>query len=172
MQINCISSKRFEETRLIYSPSNNAEILMGSETDGIVEEFFELQRLQEARETANNRGSELIHENVGLSHYIFQKISLQRGGSHVDSPEWLKNKRATTNPKNKNCDNCFQYVITVVLNYQNIVRDYRGMSKIRPFINQDKWKEIGFPSHQKDWKKIEKDNMTIALNILYVPYNP
>ena len=157
MQINCISSKRFEETRLIYSPSNNAEILMGSETDGIVEEFFELQRLQEARETANNRGSEFIHENVGLSHYIFQKISLKRGGSHVDSPEWLKNKRATINPKKKKkCNNCFQYVITVVLNYQNIVRDHRRISKIRPFINQDKWKDIGFSSHQKDWKKFVK----------------
>ena len=172
MQISCISSKSFEETRLIYSPSNNAEILMGSETDGIVDELFELQRLQEARETSNNRGSEFIHENVGLSHYIFQKISLKRGGSHVDSPEWLKNKRATINPKNKNCDNCFQYVITVVLNYQNIVRDHGRISKIRPFINQDKWKDIGFPSHQKDCKKFEKNNTTIALNILYVPYNP
>ena len=29
----------------------------------------------------------------------------------------------------------------------------------------------GFPSHQKDWKKFELNNESIALNILYVPHN-
>ena len=28
-----------------------------------------------------------------------------------------------------------------------------------------------FSSHKNDWKKFETDNKTIALNILYVPYN-
>ena len=32
-------------------------------------------------------------------------------------------------------------------------------------------KEIDFPSHSKDWKKFESNNKSIALNILYVPYN-
>ena len=30
---------------------------------------------------------------------------------------------------------------------------------------------IEFPSHSKDWKKFEQNNKTIALNILFVPYN-
>ena len=34
------------------------------------------------------------------------KISLNRGGSYIDSPKWLKNKNATINPKNKD-DKCF-----------------------------------------------------------------
>ena len=28
-----------------------------------------------------------------------------------------------------------------------------------------------FPSHSKHWRKFERNNKTIALNILYVPYN-
>ena len=32
-------------------------------------------------------------------------------------------------------------------------------------------KKIDFPSDSKDWKKFEQNNKTIALNILYVPYN-
>ena len=28
-----------------------------------------------------------------------------------------------------------------------------------------------FPSHLKDWRKFKCDNKTIALNVLYVPYN-
>ena len=55
---------------------------MDSKTD----EFL-LQRFQKSRETTNNRRSELIHENVGLLHYIFQKISLKRGKSYIKSPE-------------------------------------------------------------------------------------
>ena len=51
--------------------------------------------------------------------YDLNKISLSRRGSYIDSPEWLKNKKATINPKN-NGAKCFQYALTVALNYQNI----------------------------------------------------
>ena len=40
-----------------------------------------------------------------------------------------------------------------------------------PFIDQYNWKGIEFPSYSKDWKKFEQNNKTIALNILFVPYN-
>ena len=145
---------------------------MGSKADDIIDELFEslLQRFQKSRETTNNRRSELIHENVGLLHYIFQKISLKRGKSYIKSPEQLKNKRATINPKN-NDDNCFQYAVTVALNHQNIGRNHQRISKIKPFIIQCNWKGIDFPSHQEDWKKFEKNNTTIALNILFVSCN-
>ena len=32
----------------------------------------------------------------------------------------VKNKKATKNPKNKKGDKCFQYTVTVALNYQQI----------------------------------------------------
>ena len=96
---------------------------------------------------------------------------MKRGESYIKSPEWLKNKKATINPQNENDDNCFQYAITVALNHQNIVRDLQGISKNKPFINQYNWKRIEIPTEQKDWKKFEQNNKTIALNILFVPYN-
>ena len=169
---NCISSKYFEETRSMYSPSTPVQILMGSETDNIIDELFKilLQRFQEAREISNDRGSEFIHESVGLLYYYFHKIDLKRGNSYIKSTERLKNKRATINPK-INDDNCFQYALTVALNHQNIERYHQRISKIEPFINQYNWKDIDFPSHQKDWKKFEQNNETIALNILFVPHN-
>ena len=45
------------------------------------------------------------------------------------------------------------------------------ISKIKPFIDQYNWKEIDFPTHSKDWKEFQLNNKTIALNILFVPYN-
>ena len=79
------------------------------------------------------------------------------GSLYIDSPEWLKNKKATINPKN-NDNNCFLYALTVALNYQNINNNPERISKIKPFIDQHNWKEIDFPSHSKDWKKFELKN--------------
>ena len=82
----------------------------------------------------------------------------------------VKNKKATINPKN-NDEKCFQYALTVALNYEQIKKDPQRISKIKPFIEQYDWKEIDFPSHKKDWKKFELNNKSITLNVLYVPYN-
>ena len=93
---------------------------MGSETDKIIEELFEslLQRYQEGLEESM-RGSEFIFDCVDALYYNINKISLNRGGSYIDSPEWLKNEKTTINPKN-NDDKGIQYALTVVLYYQSI----------------------------------------------------
>ena len=61
--------------------------------------------------------------------------------------------------------------ITVALNHEKIGKDPQKILKIKPCINKYNWKNVEFPSHLKDWKKFEKNNNTIALNILFVPYN-
>ena len=58
------------------------------------------------------RGSEFVFDSIDLLYYHLQKIGLKKGGSYIDSPEWLKNRKATINPKN-NDHNCFQYALTV-----------------------------------------------------------
>ena len=66
------------------------------------------------------RGSYFTFDGVDTLYYDLNKISLNRGGRYIDSPEWLKNKKATINPQNEKDDKCFQYPVTVALNYQNI----------------------------------------------------
>ena len=85
--------------------------------------------------------------------------------------DWITHKKVTINPKNKNDNKCFQYAISVALNYQNIKKDPQRILKIKPFINAYNWKDINFPSHKEDWNTFEKNNKSIALNIFYVPYN-
>ena len=64
-----------------------------------------------------------------------------------------------------------QYALTIASNYENIKNNPETTATIKPFIDQYNWKEIDFPSHSKDWKKFELNNKTIALNILFVPWN-
>ena len=54
-----------------------------------------------------------------------------------------------------------------MLNYEEMKKDLQRITKIKPFINKYNSKGISFPSQKDDWKKFEKNNVTIALNILY-----
>ena len=100
MQINFISSKDSDETRTMHTKSDNIEIMKGNETDEIIEKLFKslLQKYQDGLEESM-RGSKFIRDSVDLLYYHPQKIGLKRGGSYIDSPEWLKNKKARINPK-------------------------------------------------------------------------
>ena len=44
------------------------------------------------------------------------KVNFRRDGSYIDSPDWMKKKKATINPKNED-DKCSLYAVTVALNY-------------------------------------------------------
>ena len=128
------------------------------------------RRYQEGLEI-KMKGSRFTFERIDLLEYHLHKISLNSGSSYIEPPEWIENKGVTINPKNTKNNNCFQYAITAALNYQNIGSHPKRISKLKPFINDYNWKDIEYPSHLKSWRKFECDNKTIALNILYVPYN-
>ena len=119
--INFISSKDSDETRTMHTKSDNVEIMIGSEKDEIIEDLFEffLQKYQEELEESM-RGNEFAYDIVDVLYYNLNKVSLSRSGSYIDSPKWSKNKKATINPQNKKDDKCFQYALTVVLNYEKI----------------------------------------------------
>ena len=172
MAITFISSKGSDETRTMHTRSNNVEIMVGSKTDEIIKDLFESFFAKISRRVRESmRGSEFVYDSVDVLYYNLNKVSLSRSGSYIDPPKWVKNKRATINPQNKKDDRCFQYAVTVVLNHEQIKDHPERISKIKPFIDKYDWKEIDFPSTCKDWKKFESNNKSIALNILYVPYN-
>ena len=154
----------------MHTRSNNEEIMNGSDTDKIIEGLFEsfLQKYEENLQE-KMKGSGFEFDGVDCLYYDFNKISINRGGSYIDSPKWIKNTKPTINPKN-NDYKCFQYVVTLALNFDTINNHPERISKIKPFIDQYNWNEIDFPSTSKDWKKFELNNK-ITLNILYVPHN-
>ena len=171
MTINFVPDKDFDEIRTMHIKGDNIYVMMGNETDEANKELFEslLPRYQEGLEESM-KVSVFVFDSIDLLEYKFNKIGLNRGGAYVDSPKQLKDKKATINPK---CDygKCFQYLLTVALNYQNIKSYPERISNIKPFIDQYDWKEINFPTQQKDQKKFELSNNSIAINVLFVPYN-
>ena len=169
--INFVSLKPgSDETRVMYTRSFNEEIMEGIDTDEVIKSLFEsFLKIYDLNLQEKMKGSDFVFDGVNSLYYDFNKTSINRGGSYIDSPIWLKNKKSTLNPKN-NDDKCFQYAVTLALNLNNIDNHLERISKIKPFIDQYNWKDIDFPAMSKDWKKIEYNN-EIALNILYVPHN-
>ena len=122
MAINFIFFIDSDDTRTMHTESNNVEIMMGSETDEIIEDFFEsiLQKYQEWLEESM-RGSEFAYNSIDALYYDLNKVILSRGGSYIDSFKWIKNKKATINPKN-NDNKCFQYALTVAVKYEKFFK--------------------------------------------------
>ena len=91
----------------------------GSDTNEIVKELFDSlsKKYQELLEYST-KNSGLILEGVESMTYDINKTTINRGGSYIESPAWLRNKKCAINPQNKNDNKCFQYSITAALNYE------------------------------------------------------
>ena len=171
IEVNFISLKPgSDETRIMYTRSDNAEIMFGDDNDDIIEELFE-SLLEKYEENLQNKmkGSDFEFDGVNFLYYDFNKTGINRGGSYIDSPKWLKDKKSIITPKN-NDNKCFQYAVTLALNLDEIKKTPQRVSKIKPFIEKYNWEDINFQSTSKDRKKFESNN-EVELNILYVPYN-
>ena len=59
-------------------------------------------------------------------------------------------------------------MVTFALNYGEIELHSERVSKIEPFIDKYKWKVLNYPSNINDRKTFEKNNLTIALKVLYI----
>ena len=61
----------------------------------------------------------------------------------------MKKKKEKINVENDD-DKCFQYSMTVALNYDEIGNPHQRVNKVKPFIDQYNWGEINFPFHVDD----------------------
>ena len=140
----------------MHSKSDNIEIMINDEVDEIIEELFDLLKNRHSNNLEPMRGSEFILDYFQLLYYKCHKINLNRGGSYIDSPDWIKNGKAAINPIIKKDNKCFHYAVTVALDYEKIKKDTQRITKIKPFINKCNWEGINYPTKKDYWKNFEK----------------
>ena len=145
--------------------------MSGSETEEITEKLFK-SLLQKYQDNLQNKmkGSDFIFNGINYLFYDFNRVSISKGGSYIESPKWLKDKKFTINQKN-NDNKCFQYAATLALSFNKIGKHAQRISRIKPFIENYNWNNINFPTAKKDWNRFELNNKDVALYILYVPFN-
>ena len=108
------------------------------------------------------KGSEFVFDYVDLFYYKCYKINPNHDGSYIESPDWIKNKKATINPVKKDIK-CFQHTVKVALNHKEIGKYSERITKIRSFINKYNWEGINFPLEKDSWKKFKKNNRKFLL---------
>ena len=171
-EISFVSQKPgYDEKRVMYTRSTPEEFMIGSETEEVAEKLI-MSTLKKYQDNLQNKmkGSDFVFNGINYLYYDLNRITISKGGSYIESPKWLKDKKCTVNQKN-NDNKCFQYAATLALNFNDIDRNPQRISKIKPFINNYNWNDINFPAAKKDWNTFEVNNKNVALNILYVPFN-
>ena len=151
---NFISSKDNYEESVMHSKSDEIEIMVNGKADKAIKELFKsLQNRYQNNLQESMKGSKFVFDYVHLLYCKCHKINQNYGGSYVYSPDWIKNKKVTIGPINKKYNKCFQYSVTVTLNYEEIGKHSERITKIKPFINKYNWEGIDFPWEKYDWKK-------------------
>ena len=67
--------------------------MTGYETDDIIEKLFDSFGKISRRIRRKVEKSNLVFNSVDALYYKLHRKSLDRGGSYIDSPEWLKIKK-------------------------------------------------------------------------------
>ena len=122
MHVNFISSRNTGKTRTYYVWSENVSIMRGKNTNAIIREIFKPFLHNYQQELKMIKGSDFVLESVDLLDYKLLRVRLNRGGSYIKSPKWLKNKKATINPKNDYDDEYLRWSIISALNYNDIMK--------------------------------------------------
>ena len=106
--INFISSKNDkDEECVMHSKSDNIEIMISDEADEVIKKLFDSLKNKYQNNIQSIRGSGFAFDYVQLLHYKCLRINFNRGGPNIDSPDWIKNKKAIINPINKKITNVF-----------------------------------------------------------------
>ena len=116
--------------------------MISDETDEIIEKLFNPHKNWYQNNLQSMGSSQFVFDYFHLLYYKCHKVNLNRDGLYINSPDWIKNKKATVSPINKKDSNSFEWVITVELNYDEMVKQAERITKIKFFINNYNWKEI------------------------------
>ena len=131
VEISFVSQKpESDQNHVMYTRSTPEEFMIGSETEEVAEKRFMsiLQKYQDNLQN-NMKGSDFIFNGINYLYYDLNRITISKGGSYIESPKWLKDKKCVVNQKNYD-NKCFQYAATLALNFNNIDRNPQRYQKL------------------------------------------
>ena len=93
-EISFVSQKPgSNEIRIMYMRSTPEEIIIGCETEEVTENLI-MQLLQKYQDNLQNQmnGSDFIFSGINYLYYDFNRITISKGGSYIESPNGLRIK--------------------------------------------------------------------------------
>ena len=101
MKIIFVSFNDNDKKQIIYTKSDNVNIMRGYATNDIINEIFDTfkERYQSGLET-RMVGSNFIFDHIDYLEYHFNKTNINRGSTYIPLPKQIANKKCIINPKN------------------------------------------------------------------------
>ena len=112
----------------MHSKIDNIEIMSNDRADEVIKELFKSLEHKYQDNLEWMKRSQCVF--IRFIYCIINKCHKNCGASYIDLPDWIKNKKATVNPINKKNNECFQYAVTVTLNYEEIGKNPERITKI------------------------------------------
>ena len=100
---NFIYSIDNDEERVMYSKSDNIEIIINDEANEVPKKRFKSLRNRYQNNLELMKGSEFLFNYVDLLHSKCHNIYPVCGGSNIDSPDWIKTTISLINKKDNKC---------------------------------------------------------------------
>ena len=103
-------------------------------------------------------------DGVNYLYYDLNKISISKGGSYIDSPKWLNDKKSTINPKN-NDYKCLSSLLTGITS--NHKKGFYCLNSFHSYRTKSKLEAHKKICENRDYCRAEiptKDNNTIKYN--------
>ena len=91
----------------MHSESGKIEIMISEEADDVIQGILESLKNRYRSNLEYLKGSEFVFDYVYLLYHKCHKINPNCGGSYIDCPDWMKNKKATINWINKKDNKSF-----------------------------------------------------------------
>ena len=82
-----------KEGCVIHSKSDGIEIMISDEADEVIKERFDWLKNRHENNLESMKGSDFVFNYVHLLYYKCHRIYLNRGGSDIGYPHWIKNKK-------------------------------------------------------------------------------
>ena len=84
----------------------------------------------------------------------------------------MLDEEVTVNPNNPNDNYCFAYAATTAIYLEELgSRLDRISSKLIEYTSKFDWNSIKFLDDSTDYKRFERNNDEVTLNIFFVPFN-
>ena len=157
-----------EKSDLMPLWSSNQVIMEGSDLHEMIDDMYQVILKRYELTSEKLRKSDFIFHRITEMTYHCHKVDIVRGSSYIDLPEWVKKKHCCINPKNENDDECFKWAIIAAIHHKEIRKDSQRTSKLEPYSDRYNWTGIKFPTPINQCRKFERQNPSIALNVLYI----
>ena len=82
-------------------------IEISDEADEVIKKLFDSLKNRYQNNLQSMRDGQFVFDYVHLLYYKCHRTNSNHGGSYIDSPDWIKNKKTTINQINENIINAF-----------------------------------------------------------------